>query len=647
MKEKKNLKDEVFKAYFMIAVFVLYFLFSLLLVIGTIVLNLIVLYSAIKEPAFFVLYIYLLPLDFIVYVSEISPVIALLKENSHYNGGIEVTEAEAPLLFGVIRDVAEHTKCKMPKHVYLSEEVNASVSFDSLFISIFFPNPKNLTIGIDLFTGLNISELRSIIAHEFGHFSQKTMHAGSCVYVAENLCDMYKQIISAQRTGSILYWIFLWIKWFLITLIYKGIHRTYRSLQRRMEFDADEIVASVVGANSFVSSECKIEALQYQYQHFSYVLEDLYNQGIQVYDRTACHDIWWNVFPHNRMYDITPTMLLTQIPTEASKGFITIIDLNEETHPTTKARIENIKAMNLPDETIDTIPAISILPSIIWEKKKEENMKEYNWQYYDTTAFANYCTQYATENYGQGELYKLLSHNIVEFDIDILPAQKDVFLPKFTEVQDILEKYVSTQYDERTLHYLEHNLLKHSILQYKEQRVQDASNLRELHQEDVEALQDVVLQLDKQTAAYLLAQSTDEEEKNKIRTLYKDIFLFQKALYDMQTVKLNTLITIKEETTDDEEGERQVDIHREEKLFREIIKQFDRAWLQQYLTDDIINAMLEYAQTAYHCITYTDWNKIKEFISVVQWTEGVLYNGADKCKMKLSRIPNKCGIVLE
>ncbi len=641
MKEKKNLRKEVFKAYLMIAVFVLYFLFSLLLVIGTIVMNLIVLYSAIKEPAFFVLYFYLLPLDFIVYVSEISPVIRLLKENSHYNGGTEITETEAPLLFGVIRDVAEHTKCKMPKHVNLSEEVNASASFDNLFSSIFFPNPKNLTIGIDLFTGLNISELKAIIAHEFGHFSQKTMHVGSCVYAAEYLCDMYKQIISKQRTGSILYWIFLWIKWVLITLIYKGIHRTYRSLQRRMEFDADEIAASVVGTNSFVSSQCKIEALQYQYQHFSYVLEDLHNQGIQVYNRTACHDIWWNLFPHNSIYNVTPSMILAQIPADATKGFISAIDLSEEDHPTTKARIENIRLMHFPDRTIDVVPAISILPPIIWEKKQEENMKEYNWQYYDTTAFANYCTQYAIDNYGQGELYKLLSHNIVEFNIDTLPVQKDILLPKFTEVQDILEKYVSTQYDEWTLHYLEHSLLKYSILQYKEQRVQDVSNLIKLHQEDVETLQDVVPQLDKQTATYLLAQSTDEEEKNKIRMLYKDIFLFQKALYDMQTVKLNTLITIKEETTDDEEGERQVDIHREEKLFREIIKQFDRAWLQQYFTDDVINAMLEYAQTAYHCITYTDWNKINEFISVVEWTEGVLCNGADKCKIKLSQIPIK------
>ena len=95
----------------------------------------------------------------------------------------EVSENECPELFSLIKEVAEATGNKMPKHVFLSSEVNAYVFYDRInFWSLFFPSRKNLTIGIGLLHGLNKSELKAILGHEFGHFSQKTMRIGNVTY---------------------------------------------------------------------------------------------------------------------------------------------------------------------------------------------------------------------------------------------------------------------------------------------------------------------------------------------------------------------------------------------------------------------------------------------------------------------------------
>ena len=64
---------------------------------------------------------------------------------------VEVKREECPKLFSMIADVAKSTGNKMPKHVYLTAEVNACVFYNSTSIwAIFFPTRKNLMVGLGL-----------------------------------------------------------------------------------------------------------------------------------------------------------------------------------------------------------------------------------------------------------------------------------------------------------------------------------------------------------------------------------------------------------------------------------------------------------------------------------------------------------------
>lgn len=95
---------------------------------------------------------------------------------------VEITEAEQPRLFAFIRRLAGETQVPFPKKIFLSSNVNACVFYNSSFRSMFLPIRKNLEIGLGLVNSVNLSELKAVIAHEFGHFSQKSMKLGSFTY---------------------------------------------------------------------------------------------------------------------------------------------------------------------------------------------------------------------------------------------------------------------------------------------------------------------------------------------------------------------------------------------------------------------------------------------------------------------------------
>lgn len=100
---------------------------------------------------------------------------------------IEVTRTHQPELFAIIDEIVMETKVQAPKKVFLYPDVNASVSYNSVFWSMFLPIKKNLTIGLWLINSTSIGELKTILAHEFGHFSQRSMKVGGYVNQAEKI----------------------------------------------------------------------------------------------------------------------------------------------------------------------------------------------------------------------------------------------------------------------------------------------------------------------------------------------------------------------------------------------------------------------------------------------------------------------------
>lgn len=186
---------------------------------------------------------------------------------------IEITEAEQPELFRTINELAAATGTLRPKRIYLSPDVNAAVFYDSSFWSMFLPIKKNLKIGLGLVNSVNASELKAVIAHEFGHFSQKSMKVGSWVYgVNRIIYDMlynnssYSKALSnlGSVSGVLAFFMQVTVKivqgilWVLHQM-YKVVNKSYMGLSREMEFHADLVAASVCGSNNIINALKRVE----------------------------------------------------------------------------------------------------------------------------------------------------------------------------------------------------------------------------------------------------------------------------------------------------------------------------------------------------------------------------------------------------
>jgi len=105
-----------------------------------------------------------------------------VRHKTDLSGLMEITREQQPDLFAILDEVVTKVQTDFPRRVYLSYDVNASVFYDSSFWSMFLPVKKNLLIGMGLVNSVTIDEFKAILAHEFGHFSQRSMKVGSYVY---------------------------------------------------------------------------------------------------------------------------------------------------------------------------------------------------------------------------------------------------------------------------------------------------------------------------------------------------------------------------------------------------------------------------------------------------------------------------------
>lgn len=181
---------------------------------------------------------------------------------------MRITKMEQPELFQLLEEMVTELGTGFPKNVYLTYDVNAAVFYDSTFWSMFLPVRKNLQIGMGLITTVSEQELKAILAHEFGHFSQKSMKLGSYVHhvnkVLHNLLydnQGYANLLHRWGNVSSYFGLFSHIAVYIITQMqavlrynYQALNLTYMALSREMEFHADAIAAHFSGAKPLVTA---------------------------------------------------------------------------------------------------------------------------------------------------------------------------------------------------------------------------------------------------------------------------------------------------------------------------------------------------------------------------------------------------------
>lgn len=186
---------------------------------------------------------------------------------------IKLDKKAHPQLVDFVHRICAETGAPRPKSIYLDPDVNAYVSYTNMWLSLFLPVGKDLTIGMGLVSCLNLSEFKAVVAHEFGHFAQRSMKIGSYIVSANTIIhdmiftrDKWDETLERWRRSdlrlSAAAWVItpvIWIIRKLLGLFYAFLNIMHSSLSREMEFNADKVAVKAAGSEGIVSALWKLD----------------------------------------------------------------------------------------------------------------------------------------------------------------------------------------------------------------------------------------------------------------------------------------------------------------------------------------------------------------------------------------------------
>ncbi|HMR88145.1 MAG TPA: M48 family metalloprotease [Saprospiraceae bacterium] len=354
----------------------------------------------------------------------------------------EIKKADEPKLFKMIDDIIKEVGTDFPKKVYLSSDVNASVFYDSSFWSMLFPIKKNLQIGLGLVNTVTQSELKAILSHEFGHFSQKTMKVGSYVYnvnqVIFNLLvdnEAYDELLQKWANASGYFSIFVviafkiieGIKW-VLKQVYDVVNKSYMALSREMEFHADEIAANVTGYEPLKDSLLRLHLTDYS---FNSVLS-FYDKKIA--DNLKSDNIYNDhLFVTNFLAKESNIQLNNNLPQVSEK------DLNKfnksklvikdqwASHPSTEDRVKMLEKTGLSQTNPNNEPANLLFTDI------EKTQNEITQKIFTNVVYSGECSTLPVEGFQSYFKEDYLKNTFSK----IYNSYYDIKNPLFFDVQHI------------------------------------------------------------------------------------------------------------------------------------------------------------------------------------------------------------------
>jgi Zn-dependent protease with chaperone function len=168
--------------------------------------------------------------------------------------GPTLEEASHRELFKVIREVATATRQDMPAEVYLVSDVNAWVAHRGGIMG--FGSRRVMGLGLPLLQGLTISELKAVLAHEFGHYAAGDVKLGPWIYKTRAAIG---RTLESLGEGVLA----------IVFSLYGGMFlRLTHAISREQEFLADALAARTVHPATMASALRRTEGLAPAYHSY-------------------------------------------------------------------------------------------------------------------------------------------------------------------------------------------------------------------------------------------------------------------------------------------------------------------------------------------------------------------------------------------
>lgn len=488
----------------------------------------------------------------------------------------EVKRSQEPKLFAFIDEIVAETNTNFPKKVFLSTEVNASVFYDSNFWSMFLPIKKNLHIGMGLVNSVTHDELKAILAHEFGHFSQRTMKVGSFVYNVNQIIynmlydnDSYGNLIQKWANISGYFSIFVaaavkiiqGIQW-ILQKMYSIVNKNYMALSREMEFHADEVAANVTGYLPLKTSLLRMDLADKSYNSVLEFYESKYNEGWISENIFKEHSFIMNFYAKKQGISIIDQ--LPEVKPENTNFFNTsklVIKNQWASHPEMDERIAALEKIGIVKTNPNIEPASNIFVNAIdteekltqklfgnvnytsesitinFEKFKEQFEADYIKESFDEV-FKGYYNQHSPTNFSMvntttstDSFDNLFNDEVANIPRELANAQQDIM---------ILQGIKEGNYDINTFDY--------EGVKYSKNEVTKAIQKIE---EEIKKLQEKLKLHDQKIYDYFHTIASQKNKKLEFESVTKKYLSFDKNFdenFELHSKISNALEFISKET---------------------------------------------------------------------------------------------------
>lgn len=297
------------------------------------------------------------------------------KSVSPIEGMKEIDRSQHPRLFMMIDDIVKEAGTDFPKRIFISSQLNASVFYNSSFWSMFLPVRKNLHIGLGLVNASTEQELKGILAHEFGHFSQRSMKVGSYVYNVNRI--IYNLLYENNsfdafmgKVGNSHYLMQLTV--FIARLIIKGfqgilkalygyLNTSYMALSREMEFHADAVAAQIVGSQTLIASLSRMDLADNAYSSTFGFLNKQYGLDYKILNFFTLNAFVLSYYGKTNKMEFKGRFPIVSAE-ELNKYNKSRLNIKDQwaSHPTMEERIAKIEKLNIPGKEEDLAEAFEL-----------------------------------------------------------------------------------------------------------------------------------------------------------------------------------------------------------------------------------------------------------------------------------------------
>jgi Zn-dependent protease with chaperone function len=481
---------------------------------------------------------------------------------------IELKEHQEPELFKMIKEIVHDVGTSFPKKVYLSSEVNASVFYDSSFWSMFLPVKKNLQIGLGLVNTVTKEELKAILSHEFGHFSQRTMKVGSYVYNVNQVIfimlfdnESYDSLIQRWANVSGYFSIFVviavkineGIQWVLRKL-YEVVNKNYLGLSREMEFHADEIAASITGYEPLKKSLLRMSLAD---NSFNNVL-NLYNTKISenIKSENLYRDQSVVIHFLAEVNNLVITNNLPDISLEEQSKFDKsklIIKDQWASHPTIDERIKRLEKTGFSTKCNSDTLANNIFSDVF---KLQKQITE---KIFEAIRYQGETKVITSDKFLEEFKHEALSNsfskiyngyydnkNPILFDLYLSKSYTDeiAFNVLFSDEKvDLVYSAIALQNDIETLNNISNYTLRIKTFDYDGVRYKrkNANKLIEKLKQEAVNINELIKRNDIEIYEYFKREENQQNNSKKLEQLYSEFFEYDKTYDSKYGIYINLL----------------------------------------------------------------------------------------------------------